>query len=488
MGQRTTDTLQVQSPQGGIGQGEVSSDQTDGTQKTEVPEPFQYQIWASTNLFKKKRAPLISPPGSGKTRMLLDAWGKEQKLPLLIFAGRNGTATWLSEIAKWYGEEWLERTYVATGMKLDVRKALWNSYYRDAIVIVTYQTAIYDKDIIPREWSTIICDEAQRWRNKKSAAFKQVVNRLRSEYFFPATGTAIRKGPQNMWTMLNRCNPNHFPSYWKFVETFCEIVEGYYGKEIIGPRNEKAFQDILSRYGVFVPKHVVDEQLPEKFVRPLEYAMSRSQQKYYKKLEDEVLLEIQESDQLLVNRNMMTRLLRLRQLMCMPKILDPSLDIGGGLELIIERLHNDRHTMIFVPFKAAIPYVKAALEEEFKDISVYVLHGGLPVETVGEITKAFDDDPNSVLLCTIQFAESFSINTAETAYFLGTTWEPDVMEQAEDRIRRASTTHDTVAIYHMNCKGTVDEVVRFVRDGYSSNARISLGSLVYKIKERRNQA
>jgi SWI/SNF-related matrix-associated actin-dependent regulator 1 of chromatin subfamily A len=50
-----------------------------------------------------------------------------------------------------------------------------------------------------------------------------------------------------------------------------------------------------------------------------------------------------------------------------------------------------------------------------------------------------------------------SLTEASRLIFLGFGWTPGDMEQAEDRIHRASTTHDNIQIITLYCVGTTDE-------------------------------
>jgi SNF2 family DNA or RNA helicase len=84
--------------------------------------------------------------------------------------------------------------------------------------------------------------------------------------------------------------------------------------------------------------------------------------------------------------------------------------------------------------------------------------------------------------------------------FLGFGWTPGDMMQAEDRIHRASTTHDNIQIITLYCPGTIDEdimelldekdeVVTMVLDNQRVDKKVKtadysiLKSLIDKIKE-----
>lgn len=493
MGKSPVDTPEVQQGEGDeesrICEGYEAPLSEEAPEEESNPEEFPYQAKAWPRLVARKKIPLLSPPGSGKTRMLLTAWMMvADTSPTLIFVGRNGTAEWVQQFERWVPES-VRRDYdltVLTGVKPNDRThylhgLIDNPKRRNTIVLTTWQSAIRDKwayTHIP--WKIVIFDEAQKLFNRNSSVTK-FVNSIKAPYFWPATGTEMRKGPQNLFAMLQLCDPKLYRSYWKFVDTWCEIVEGYYGKEIIGAKNSANFQkNILQGSTVHIPEEEVTKYMPEKHVVELHYEMSPSQRRYYDTLEQEVITIIQESNLIRVAALAISRMMNVRQLMCCPKSIDTNFDFGGGIELICERLEEDPHIVIFTAFTKSIPYFVERLHKENPDAYIGVLKGGMGPDEVKEVIAAFDKDPNGIIICSIAFSESFSITTCKTAYVLGNVHTPDVYKQATDRIRRASTIYKHVTIYDLICKQTVDELVVATRKGYTRTIDKALGRLRIK--------
>ena len=59
------------------------------------------------------------------------------------------------------------------------------------------------------------------------------------------------------------CDPGLFRSYWKFVNTYCHVDQGAFGKEVWGVRNVQAFHKIRDRYLAVVPDEVIAKNQPE---------------------------------------------------------------------------------------------------------------------------------------------------------------------------------------------------------------------------------
>jgi hypothetical protein len=248
-------------------------------------------------------------------------------------------------------------------------------------------------------------------------------------------------------------NLNLFRSYWRFVNTFCQVVDGAFGQEIIGIKNVKALQEITDRYLAYVPKEVVADQLPEGKRVAVDVAMTPSQARVYHQIEEDMLAELESGDLIIVNSGM-GKMLTLRQLLCCPRILDESLDMGGGYDAILERLEDQSHAVIFVPFRPACDYVTEALRDEGYD--AHILRGGTEPEELRRIVDEFREK-KGIIVCTIAYAESFDLETCETSYFLGYDFNVDPNEQAEGRTRRAISEHPFVTWNYLRYRGTIDD-------------------------------
>jgi SNF2 family DNA or RNA helicase len=419
--------------------------------------------------------------------MIIDSIVQRPAWPILLLCGKNGMAHWVAQFEQWAGIEYCNIMYLISDNNREGRDAVWLAAglnNQPIIVVCTYAMFIreFKRQVVPVHWGTVLMDEAHRIKNRQSVAFK-LISKLRAKFIHPLTGTAIRKGPQDLWTMLNLADKRIFGSYHKFVNTFCEQIEGYYGKEIVGPKNVEGLTSLLKQYAVYIPDEVADKYLPASQRIQLEYQASNSQAEWYDRIAEETINQLPEGD-LLINPSMMTKLLRLRQLMCMPKLIDPSLDDGGGLELIVERLEEDPHAIIFVPFTKAIPFVVDRLTREGYE-HIGILQGGMKPSEVGKVCYMFEDNPDSIIICSLLFAESFSLATGRTTYFLGSDYSPDVISQAEDRIRRANSVARRVINYHLHCHSSVDSTVKSIRENYGRIGRATLKGLVKSLMARK---
>jgi SWI/SNF-related matrix-associated actin-dependent regulator 1 of chromatin subfamily A len=76
-----------------------------------------------------------------------------------------------------------------------------------------------------------------------------------------------------------------------------------------------------------------------------------------------------------------------------------------------------------------------------------------------ESYQKFQNDKNIRIFSGMIMASGVGINLTEASrlMFIGFGWTPGDMEQAEDRIHRATTTHDNIQIITLYCADTIDE-------------------------------
>lgn len=437
-----------------------------------------YQEWATGKLIRLRRAPLFGRMGSGKTKILLDATLGDPEYtggnqPILVLCGGNSIGTWISEPQKWWGIDPSEIA-VARGSPI-YRHNIWINYKDYKIIITTYGTLLRDHAILAKKhWFAILADEAHKWRNRKTKTCGMMKGISKtSERFHPATGTPYRKGPQNIFAILNMSYPKPFASYWKYINTFCLLEDNGYGNEILGPRNLPNFIKMLDRYVVDLPDDIVEKELPEGSRIPISLEMSATQQRLYDTLADELLVELPESDNVIVAPTILSQITKLRQLLVCPKLWDPEIkDYGAGIELIGERLEEDSHAIIFVPFTKAMPFVKEYLEG-LGHKSIGFLKGQITATEQARVISEFERE-KGIILCSVAYAESFSLGTCKQAYFLGQDWSFDVNEQAEGRIRRRDSVHRHTYWYYLKHMYTIEEtlVALNLSQDYSNVKRI----------------
>lgn len=436
-----------------------------------LPKEFTYQRFARDKIARMGKTALIAPPGAGKTRPIIDASIQMDHLdpfatgtdrfphgPILVVCSGPAIATWYKQFPQWAGDPLEGDVHITKGPK-HVRVAGWNRAASGVGIYITNASCFrLDYDWITSiKWAMIIADEYHKYmRSRKSETYDKFLRLTRHmESVVLTTGSIISRDPTSMFTAFQIVQPKVFRGYWKFVNTYCITQVTQYGTEIVGIKNIESLRRIMDQYLTYIPEDVVADQLPEGRRQTLDAFMTSKQAKVYTDLSDEMIAVIEESGEVVVSATAMGLWINLRQLLCCPKILDESLGMGGGFELILDKLEETPHAAIFVPFRPAVLYVAEALKAKGHD--VVWLMGGVTPEEQTERLEHFRTS-GGVIVCTIQYAESFDLETCRHSYFLG-YYTLDQNRQAEGRTRRAISEHQYVTWNYTKYLGTLDEVM-----------------------------
>lgn len=414
-----------------------------------------YQPIASQSIIQRPRTALFAPMGAGKTKIILDALAIlrvsfEQQTPILIVCSGSSIAVWEEQIPLWYDPECV--IAVARGKPLE-RKCIYDNYKEYDFIITTYDTMLRDLEYLEAiRVDIIIADESHRMRNRKTKAYKAFKTlSWNTPRVILASGTQVRSSPQDLWTAFNLVNRRVFPSYWKFVNTWCYVEDGQFGREVFGVRNAAKLREVVNRYMVVVRD--IDKYLPEVTRIAVPVEMTGDQKRWYTELRDDMMTEM--GSKLVIARNTLASVTKFRQLLVCPRLLSPEIqDYGAILPVVAERLEEEPHAVIFTPFRAVIPHIWEYLEK-YSYEHKFVLSGQTPKEDIPDIIKKFKDT-RGLMICTIAFAQSFSLESCNVGHMVGYDWDPDTNAQAEDRLRRTNSKHDAVRIFYYKHANTIE--------------------------------
>ncbi|KKK40368.1 hypothetical protein LCGC14_3084250, partial [marine sediment metagenome] len=192
----------------------------------------------------------------------------------------------------------------------------------------------------------------------------------------------------------------------------------------------------------------VAPDLPPKSRIPIPIEMTNEQRKLYDEIEEDMIIELKAGGWMLA-QTVLTKILRMRQLLICPKLIDPSLGYGTSLEQIVEDVEglNESHCMIFTPYVKAIPFIEEAIRQKFPSIAITHFQGGLSPKAIYD-RQEYIKDKRGIAITSILFAEAFSIETMSYGFFCGYDWDPYNNEQAEDRIYRLTTQEPVFHYYY----------------------------------------
>ena len=497
---------------------------TDGSQGT------PWQILGASFMAAQKRVLLADQPGLGKTIQTLSAVAELGISGcILVVAPRSAVAvTWPEEIAQWLGEDekifvinatikpaerreqvraaqdWAakgNRSWVLCGpnylrIKADVDDNT-GDYLRDEkgnkIIRAVNECA---PDLFGVKWSAVIVDESHQTLagatgNKKRQSSQRLglgaLDTAPDALRIAISGTPFRGKTENLWGTLNWLYPEKYTSYWNWIKRHYGIKDSgsSFGSGIVKGDNildEKRFFSELKPVMVRRTKAEVRESLPPKMyggthldpndpTTPVAVwlPMSPKQEKQYREIEREALINIGGEDEITVN-GVLAEMTRCKQIAnsCLKadglnsngtvKVLPifPSNKAEWIHDFLVDRIENGTKTIVASQFTGFLNVLSAELEK--KGIKHYLYTGATNEPERKRIRKEFQSESGDmvVLLNTKSGGVSLTLDLADDVVIVDQTWIPDDQEQVEDRAHRVSRNHNVV-IWNLASLGTIDE-------------------------------
>lgn len=449
------------------------------------------QVRCVSHCKKNPRTIIDSWMGTGKTLMGLTATFIQQPERVLIACSKNALWTWKHEIEKWYPEYAKPGMYtVISGSPIERRK-LWSK--NTLFYVCTYNVLRNDMAIakdIP--FDVFILDEFHRsglrqhtmYKKRKTDAKTGAPIKTLTGYgalkqlqkipcIFAISGTVLSRGPQDVWPTLNILDSRLFASYWKFINTFCIVLNGAFGMDIAGAQNTAGLRQISKPYWYRISKEEAMKEMPPltKQIVPIE--MSDTQKRMYAKIEKDMYIELA-SGELNVASTSLGASTKLRQLLTCPKIIDPDVDdYGAGIETVVDMAKDaeNHHIVVFTPYRAGVTYIKEYLKKHLTE-DVFHIWGGLEPEELHARIKAWKQSKGA-MVCTVLFSQSFELETSSACYFVGYEWDQNDNNQASSRLQRLISPGPIMA-YYMQYKGTIDEHILEVLNNKTRTVKVTV--------------
>lgn len=400
---------------------------------------------------------------------------------IVVVCGRSGIAVWEN-----IGKQWLEQF---SGSKVRTitlddnpwnRTLDWNQSPQQGeilLFIVVYGTLMRDVGIgkgaaynIPKkmQFDILICDECHRAESRDSkaaSALEQFQRNHKIPYLLLLTGTPGDKGPGSFYQYLRLLDPKRFPSYWDFVARYCIVEKNFWGGyEVIEQREDtkEEWKLLLDKYFHIVTEEDAKGERPPLTRQKVYAKMTKGQEKLYNDLRKEMLhfFTHNENLELVVAENALSLIIRLRQALICPKVLNEHLDVGGAIVQLVDTLEDTNYqkpTVIFCPFTDPFPHWELYLRSRNRPI--FMLQGGITVQQQQERIRSWQSTSGAIMLNSIDYAEAYELPPADNCWFIGSSWKPDRNRQAEKRLHRLTTTYPITSNYFTYGTPTDERIV-----------------------------
>ncbi len=439
-------------------------------------EGFHFLAYLTTNHFG---GVLADDMGLGKTVQALAwiAWLRgSQKVrdPMLVICPKSVQDNWRGEAAKFFPklkvEVWSRATAGKTG--LDGKTDL---------LVIHYAQLRQHEELLHRvTWSAVILDEAQAIKNPTSQNSRAACA-LTAPYRLALTGTPIENRLLDLWAIFAFAMPGVLGNRSSFTKNFD-------GKDDPLARRRLAARTrpfLLRRTKTEVAKDLPD-RIEEDLIIEFEGTQAALYQAELKRARTQ-LLKAETSKQLDKLRfNILTSLLRLRQICCHPRLLglDPansrktaekseeSAKVAALMELLEPLVEEGQKVLVFSQFVEMLDIIEAEILE--RGWHTFKLTG--KTEDRGDLVQAFQSHTGAATFLISLKAGGFGLNLTAASYVVlfDPWWNPAVEAQAIDRTHRIGQKQ-TVFAYRLLIKGTIEEKIRVLQKQKGALANDILG-------------
>ncbi|HEY8514331.1 MAG TPA: SNF2-related protein [Candidatus Binatia bacterium] len=428
---------------------------------------------------------LADDMGLGKTiqTLALLAWrrARDGSMPSLVVAPTSVAPNWIREAERFVPGL---RTVLLHGLG---RHARYEDVPNVDLVVTTYALLRRDverlRDI---RFRYVILDEAQQIKNH-AAATTAAAKSLAAEARLALTGTPIENRLLELWSILDFVNPGMLGSWRSFSRRYERPVMASLG-ELAGPAGDEdedaeavAAQIALeqeaaaaeaaalrARIRPFVLRRTkadVESDLPPKIETDVVVEMTPAQHRAYAALVTATREDLSrriardgfEKSRMVV----LTALLRLRQMACDPRLVDPryrpqdSAKLEAFRELTSEVIASGRRALVFSQFVELLTLLRQDLNE--RGIEYAYLDGR--TRDRAAVLNSFTEGTMPLFLLSLRAGGTgINLTAADVVIHLDPWWNPAVEEQATDRAHRIGQ-RKTVSVYRIIAAGTIEEAI-----------------------------
>lgn len=424
-----------------------------------------YQKNAVEFFCQVKKGILGDEMGLGKSLVALATLEKIQASKVILICPAYLKYNWRRETVKWMPGK---NIFLCDGSK-DKRTEIIRAFNQSetGILIVNYEMfqkenktvinkrgnqvkKLVNKFPFPKTCDAVVIDECHHLRNHK-IYFRDGIMELDSPYIFMMTGTPLNKRPVEMYGLLNVLDPKRFTSFWGFANYYFTVVKGTFGGfDILGFKKEKEYQRVLSEYMLRRVKADVKE-LPEKIIHEISIVLGDQHQRCYNSL-----FSYRTGDNQPIESNM-ELYIRLGQCVYSPELVgfkNKESTLFNTASELYKDIYEGEQIIISSDSKIGAELLYKNSSKYFKNKVIFFITGSTPVKRRDEILTKFEQEKESILICTIRsIAEGYNLDFVKKIIFLDIPFSNNKLLQFFDRIHRMTTT-EVKEYYHLIVNNT----------------------------------
>jgi SNF2 family DNA or RNA helicase len=302
----------------------------------------------------------------------------------------------------------------------------------------------------------VIADEAQHIKNRRTRNAK-ALRALSAESRFLLTGTPLENSLNDLRSLFEFLLPG-------FLK---EVPTGLRGDE--RQWHDERLRSQTASYILRRTKAAVAPELPEKIEQVIYCEQPPEQVALYRRTQESserslLELETKGANQGAIRMATLTQLLRLRQVCCDPRLVEPralpgwSAKLAAFRELMDEIVDEGHRVLVFSQFTSLLALLREELASSGIDYAY--LDGSMnPAKRQAAVDQFQGDENIPVFLLSLKAGGTgLNLTGADTVIHFDPWWNPAVEAQATDRAHRIGQTR-VVTSYKLICAGSVEEKV-----------------------------
>jgi len=393
-------------------------------------------------------------PGMGKTGTVMAEFTNMEKKGvvdlLFVVCPNNLRANWKAEAEK-MGFEYEVAIYPEPPPKV----GMWVINYEKII------STAFDKIYATLKKRNFygVCDESHRIKNFKAKTSKAII------FLFDLatikrvmTGTPLANNVVDLWSQLRAIGKHGaHRSPYTFRNRY-GVMGGWMGKQVVGTQREDELRDILSYCTFRAKKKEWMASLPPKVYQILGYEMNAKQKQAYNQIYKDRFLAVDDGQEVTAQM-VITALMKMQQVTSgfmiddKGEIIDFCNTKNPKIDAVVDAMEDIvGKAIVFAHYQQTVNL----LEKGLKDYKPLVIRGGMRVEDVRDLVKAFNSsDGRKVLIAqTATAKEGLTLLGTEnqpcfTTIFVENTYSLIDRTQAEDRNHRHGQTAEQVCYFDM---------------------------------------
>jgi SNF2 family DNA or RNA helicase len=395
--------------------------------------------------------------------------------PTLLIVPMSVVSNWVREAARFAPDL---RVLVHHGVERLSGRALIDAVDEHDMAVTTYALAHRDAtDLHSIHWGRVVLDEAQNIKNPGSKQSTSIRG-LTSDRRVTLTGTPVENRLQELWSIIDFCNPGYLGKLGEFRRDFAVPIERY-RKQDKAVRLRGMIRPFVLRRLKTDPQVIAD--LPDKIESKEYVQLTTEQADLYERTVEQMLSDVDRATGIRRRGVVLATLIKLKQICNHPAQLfketaggtaidSPALQHGPPpdvlrsckcirlCEILDEILAEGDQTLIFTQFRQ-MGHLLAAMLRHQLDREILFMHGGVSAKKREQMIDRFQSRDGSAPVFVLSLkAGGFGLNltAANHVVHFDRWWNPAVENQATDRAFRIGQTR-TVFVHKFISTGTLEE-------------------------------